>query len=136
LLQILGEFADPADTLQPDAVVEHFPEFSGEKPFEKPHERFNLILRSIPVLFRESIKREPGNADLTAGSHNGPHRFSALLMASDSVEGSLLGPSAIAVHDNGHMLRQFCRIQIIDHWSSVMGHWSSVIGCCPMFRIP
>ena len=41
--------------------------------------------------------------------------FSPFLMTANSVHGPLLGPSAVAVHNNGHVFRQVFRIDCRYH---------------------
>src|SRR5690606_30186098 len=65
----------------------------------------DLIGWARPVLRREAVERQVGNAELDGCAHSAPHGLDAIAMADSARQAMLAGPAPIAVHDDGDVLR-------------------------------
>ncbi len=64
------------------------------------------MLGAAEVVFeRERVEGQPGEVDAGGGFDDELHAFGALLMAEEAFEGALARPAAVAVHDDGDVLR-------------------------------
>src|SRR4051812_28117965 len=77
------------------------------------HERKHFRFRALPVLGGEGVERQILDAQIAAAFDALAHRFRALLVAFDPRQPAVLGPAAVAVHDDSYMAR--------DGWGT-LGH--------------
>jgi len=92
--------------LEADAVVEDLAALGEEEVFEQVHEGADLFFGALPVLFAERIDREGFDPEATAGANDATHRRRAFFVASAAGETALLGPTAVAVHDDADVARE------------------------------
>ena len=99
-----GEFLDAADVVESDALADHFIALLVEEIFQQKHEGVDLEGGAFPVLRGKGVERQILNAGVEAGLDAALDGFRARLVACDARETALLGPTAVAVHNNGDML--------------------------------
>ena len=80
---------------------QHFLELGEDEFLEENHQGIHFLPRAAPVFGGESEKREIGDPELAAVLNRLAHGLGALLMARDAVQGPLLGPPAVSIHDDG-----------------------------------
>ena len=105
LLQLLRERADVTQHLQAHALGLHGLHFFFEVLDEQAHEGGHLVAGAAPVFGAESKQGEVVHALVGAGLDQVAHTRSAFGMAHGARHVALLGPAAIAVHDDGDMAR-------------------------------
>ena len=76
------------------------------------HQRVDLPGRTLPVLTGKGIQGQIGNREARVQFDNQPRRFSAPAMTFDALKTTAPGPTAIPVHDHGHMFGHSPGIQI------------------------
>jgi hypothetical protein len=101
-----------ADVGHADVVVVHALNVGDEVALEQLHQEADLVLGAAQVVFeREGVEREPGQVDAAGGLDDVLHALCALLVAEEALERALAGPAAVAVHDDGDVLRDAQRIE-------------------------
>src|SRR5690606_13780247 len=100
-----------ADYFQPDVILNKFREVAADESPHQPHQIRNLVFRPLPVLRRERIERQTLQTERPEPTHEAAHRLYPFAMTHRAGEEALLGPAAIAVHDNGHVP---CAVTSID----------------------
>ena len=102
-----------ADVGHADVVVVHPLDVADEVALEELHEEAHLGLGAAQiVLEREGVEGEPGKVDARGGFDDVLDGFGAFLMAEETLEGALAGPAAVAVHDDGDVLGNFCGVEL------------------------
>jgi hypothetical protein len=105
VLNFLRKVEGTADVGHADVVVVHALHIADEVVLQELHEEADLGLRAAQVVFeREGVEGEEGKIDAGGGFYDELDGFGSLLMAEEALEGSLTGPAAVAVHDDGNML--------------------------------
>ena len=95
-----------ADVGHADVVVVHPLDVGDEVVLEQLHEEVDFVLGAAQVVFeREGVEGDPGKVDAGGGLDDELNAFGALLVAEEAFEGALAGPAAVAVHDDGDVLR-------------------------------
>ena len=79
---------------------------------EQVHEADDLVLRALPVLGRERVDGQIAHAHVGRAADGFAHRLDTGLMAEQAVLPPLFRPAAVAVHDDGHMLRHRRSIEL------------------------
>ena len=97
---------------QTDLMLHHLAELAGEITAEKRHQPIHLPRRPRPVLGREGVEREVGDAELAARLHDRPHRLLPCPVTVEARQATLLGPAAVAIHDDGDVPRKLGRIAL------------------------
>ena len=99
------EVVGAADVGHADVVVVHALDVADEVGLEELHEEADLGLGAAQVVFkREGVEGEAGKVDARGGFDDVLDGFGALLVAEEALEGTLAGPAAVAVHDDGDVL--------------------------------
>ena len=83
-----------------------------EHSLEQGHQKIDLITRARPVLRGEGIGSERFHAPITAESQRCFQGLNPCPMAHHPGQPPRLGPTAIAIHDHGHMGRDALRIEL------------------------
>src|SRR3546814_17672510 len=65
----------------------------------------DLLLGPLPVFGTEGVERHRLDTEVARRAHDGAHRLDAGLVAGDARKQALLGPAAVAVHDDSDMAR-------------------------------
>ena len=113
VLDFLREVVGAADVGHADVVVVHPLDVADEVALEELHEEADLGLGAAQVVFeREGVEGEPGKIDARGGFDDVLNGFGAFLMAEEALEGAFAGPAAIAVHDDGDVLGNFCGVEL------------------------
>ena len=73
---------------------------------EEAHQQADLLLRAPPVLGRERVEGQLLDPQPRALAGHGAHRLGADLVSVEARLAALLGPAAVAVHDDRHGLGQ------------------------------
>ena len=106
VLDFLGKLAGAADVGHANVVVVHPLDVTDEVVAQQLHEEADFILGAAQVVLeRESVEGDPGKVDAGGGLDDELNALGTLLVAEEALEGALAGPAAIAVHDDGDMLR-------------------------------
>ncbi len=92
-------------TPQPRAVLVQLLELAAQVVAQQPHQVADLVGRPRPVLGREGEQRQDGNAELARAAHDAAHRVGAAAMAGDARQAARLRPPAVAIHDDGDVVR-------------------------------
>ena len=107
VLHLGGELVGAADVGHADVVVVHALDVADEVGLEELHEEADLGLGAAQIVFeREGVEGDPGKVDARGGFDDVLDGLGALLMAEEALEGALAGPAAVAVHDDGDVLRK------------------------------
>ena len=78
----------------------------GEHGFgEQIHQSHDFFFGALPILGREGIDGEEANARVARRANELAHRRDAGLVTLQAIKRALFRPAAIAVHDDGDMLR-------------------------------
>ena len=101
-----GQLVGAADVVHADVVVIHALDIADEVGLQQLHKEADLGLGATEiVLKREGVEGEEGQIDAGGGFYDELDAFSALLVAEEAFEGALAGPAAVAIHDDGDVLR-------------------------------
>ena len=73
---------------------------------QQGHQEIELGLRPFPVLAAEAVERQLADAEPAALLDGGADALDAAAVALDARQAALLGPAAVAVHDDGDVPRQ------------------------------
>ncbi len=77
-----------------------------EIDLEQTHQEVDLGFGAAEIVFEgERVECQPRQADARGGLSNKLHALGALLVAKEALERTASGPAAIAIHDDGHVLR-------------------------------
>ena len=82
------------------------PPFLDEILLQQGHEEVEFRLGALPVLAAEAVERELADAEPAAFLDGGADAVGAAGVAFDARQAALLRPAAVAVHDDGDVLRQ------------------------------
>ena len=86
-------------------VLVEFFDFAQGGSGQQRHEGVHFLFGPIPVLHRERKQRQVLDTYFAAGLHHLTHRLDARLVTERARFVARFGPTAVAVHDNGDMLR-------------------------------
>src|SRR5215471_7693832 len=98
--------APPADESHPDATVVELVAPAEQQVLVEVHEIPHLVDRSAPVLRRERVDRHPLEPDVESAFDGVEQGLLTGSMAFGPLQPALLGPAAIAVHDDGNVTRK------------------------------
>ena len=73
---------------------------------EDPHQALDLGERPLPVLGREGVERQVGDAEVGTGPDDLGHAPRAARVAVETVHAARRGPAAVAVHDDPDVKRR------------------------------
>ena len=79
----------------------------------KTHQCLHLLFGPVPVLGREGVKRQVAQSQLRHRIHDLVHRGHTFLVAIAPRLALCFCPTAVSIHDDGHVLRQSAFIYII-----------------------
>src|SRR5690606_16150304 len=132
VLQPLRKAAAVADQAQTDVVPDQAAGLALQSAQEQLHQLRYFARRPLPVLAAEGKQGQRLDAQPAArfGHHTGGlHPFS---VTGVTRQGACLGPATVAVHDDGHMLRQDFgpddgfSVLVAAHYS--LGSWPQELG--------
>ena len=113
VLDLGGQLVGAADVGHAHVVVVHALDVADEVGLEQLHQEADLGLGAAQVVFeREGVEGEPGQVDAGGGLDDELDGLGALLVAEEALEGALAGPAAVAVHDDGDVLRDARGIEL------------------------
>ncbi len=101
---VVGQAAAVADKSNAHAFLVQLGDFLTQIQPEQSHQIGNLARRPFPILVGESVERKIRYAEVDRSLDGPSNRLGAALMARRSRQIARLGPSSVAVHDDGHML--------------------------------
>ncbi|KPQ32419.1 MAG: di-trans,poly-cis-decaprenylcistransferase UppS, partial [Porphyrobacter sp. HL-46] len=91
------------DDLQFDVVGDEFGQVRFDEFAHQVHQIIDLVFRPFPVLGRKGIERQTFQPGRFKAAHQPPHRLHTALMANRTRQATFLGPSPVAIHDDGDM---------------------------------
>ena len=113
---------DAPDVAHADVVVHHALQVALQVAAQQAHEKVDLGARPAQVVFkRKRVERQPGQTDPRGCLGNQLHAFGTLLVAEEALQRAMAGPAAVAVHDDGHVLRQTLRLERRVHSTLLCG---------------
>ena len=87
------------------------------------------MLGAAQIVFkREGVQREPGQVDARGGFDDVLNGFGALLVAEESLERALARPAAVAVHNDGDVLRKARGVEAVVDGALVGGELVGPVG--------
>jgi hypothetical protein len=92
---------------QLDPLAVELVELLVEHLVQDEQQAVHLFARAAPVLGGEGVDGQVGDAELDAGGYDAAQVFDAGMVAGHARQAAGDGPAAIAVHDEGHMDRNF-----------------------------
>ena len=106
LLQGAGKAVRVAQHPQAHPVGVHGVDFFFQVSHEQPHEAADFFFGALPVFGAECEKTQFRDADLSTGFDNVPDPLRACRVTQGRGHEAFFGPTAVAVHDDGNVLRQ------------------------------
>lgn len=100
-----GEGIDSSDDLKPNFIVDQFLRALAEELPEEAHEKVYFFRGAVPIFRAEGVKRQKVNVVGFGCLEDWGNVINAGSMALPPRQTLALSPAAIAVHDNGNMLR-------------------------------
>src|SRR5450631_661416 len=101
LVDVIRQFTAVSDDIVADILAHHPCGFLADVFLEQGHQRPYLDGRARPVFRGESEQGQIPDSQQVGLLNHHLDRFCAALVADDAPEHALLGPAAVAVHDNG-----------------------------------
>ncbi len=77
------------------------------------HQSVHLLLRTVPVFGRESVKCQVLYADFRSGFGNLAHSIYPFHVALRSVEAACTCSTSVAVHDDGYVTRKSLGVYVV-----------------------
>jgi hypothetical protein len=105
LAQLLRQLRTVTDHADAHAGTVELGEVLLDRDEHQAHQERHLLGRALPVLGRERKNGEVLDAPVGAGEHRLDERVDPGLVAEHARQEALLRPSAVAVHDDGDVLR-------------------------------
>jgi hypothetical protein len=113
----VGQALPPAQHAQPDPVLPATRGLAAQEDGEEIEQGADLVRGPPPVVRRESIKRQGGDAEGGRRLHYAAHRLGAGAMPLYPLASLCGSPASVTVHDDGHVHklhasaeRQFCKV--------------------------
>ncbi len=88
-----------------DALFVKFGHFTGQCHAQQVHQAGNFLFRSLPIFRRESKDAQHRNAPVKTGLYRAAQCINPYFVACYPRQKSFFGPTAIAIHDHGHVMR-------------------------------
>jgi len=126
LLQFSWKSADVAQHFQAHAFGLHGLHFFFKVLDEQAHQGGHLVTGAAPVFGAEGKQGEVAHTLVGTGFDQVSHASRAFGMAHGARHVALLGPATIAVHDDGHVLRQVGRgkmLGVVHNEDDLNGRW-------------
>ncbi len=101
--QPLRKTVAASDDAEAHAVFQAASHLPAEITVEQAHERRNFHHRALPVVGGKRKHRERADSQLARSIGDAPHGMGSGAMSGDTRQAALLRPTAIAVHDDGHV---------------------------------
>ena len=93
-----------ADDLEPHVIGGKFLDIADDEPLEQAHQIADLVLGPLPVFGREGVEGQRLDAQVAGRAHDVADRLDPRAMPGDARQVALLGPAAVAIHDDGDMV--------------------------------
>ena len=113
-LDSFGEFVGATEEAHADIVFLEERHFLANVFAEELHEEFDFGFGAAPVLDGEGVEGEGFDVQAGSGFDGGARGIGAGAMPSDAREMALLGPAAVAVHDDGDVTRETREIKFLE----------------------
>ncbi len=105
-LHFVRQIVRAPDVAHAHIVVHHALQIALQVALEQAHQEVDLGARPAQTVFeRKRVERQPRQSDARGGFRHQLHALGALLMAQEPLQRAPAGPSPVAIHDDGHMLR-------------------------------
>ena len=108
------EFVGAAEEAHADIVFLEERHFLANVFAEELHEKFDFGFGAAPVFNGEGVEREGFDVQPGAGFDGGAGGIRAGTVTGDAREMTLLGPAAVAVHDDGDVAREAGEIKFLE----------------------
>ena len=102
-LDEFGQAIDLADDIEADIAAVEFADFVLQKPGEIFHQGVHFVLGAVPILDGERVKGQVFYPQFAASADDGTDGFDAVAVAFDARQVAGLGPTAVAIHDDGNV---------------------------------
>jgi len=86
--------------------------FLKKKFFKERHEQVDLGLGPVPVLLRERVQRDDGNAEPIKGIEHFADGNQALPVTRNARQPAMRGPAAVPIHNYGHVTGQRVLVEL------------------------
>src|SRR5690606_14921157 len=90
-----------ADDLEPHVIGGKFIEIAQDEALHQPHEVADFLFGAFPVFRGKGVESERLKAEVARRAHDLAYRLHACAVAGDARQVALLGPAAVAIHDDG-----------------------------------
>ena len=112
-MNLRRKFIDAADVGHADIVVVHALDVADEVIAQQLHQEVDLGLGPAQVVFeREGVEGDEGQVDARGGLDDKLDGLGSLLVTEETLEGALPCPAAVAVHDDGYVLRNLVGVEL------------------------
>ena len=119
LSQGIRESRNVTRYVQADVVLHELLALVHEHQAEEPHEGAHFLLRAFPVLAAESEKGKRLDAGASRGFGTALHRGNSSPVTFHARHMTVLRPSAVSIHNDGHVPREsFHRFSFLHQFSS------------------
>ena len=105
------KFVDAAQETHADVVALDERHFLADVFAEELHQKIGFDFGAAPVFYGEGVEGERFDVEAGAGFDDDARGFGAVAVAGDARQVAALGPAAVAVHDDGDVLRQPLPVQ-------------------------
>ena len=107
-------------TSEADIIFVDGGQFAFQVFAQQAHQKIDFGLRAAPVFQREGVEGEARELQACAGFDDFAGGFHSGAMAGDARQMALLRPAAVAVHDDGDVLRQMFQVEFIEKGGFVL----------------
>ena len=108
-----GQAPQVADGVEAYVVLVQGSSLSLDGLGQQRHQPRDFGEWSVPVLGGESIQSQVRHTEFGAGFGDLAHRLDGALMAEDTLLAAFLGPTSVAVHNDGNVLRQARHVDLL-----------------------
>jgi len=120
----VGKLFGAAQEAHADIVSPQQGHFLADIFAEELHEEFDFGFGAAPVFDGEGVEGERFDVQARAGLDGGARGLRAGGVAGDARKMTLLGPAAVAVHDDGDVARQAREVEFFEEAGLFGGDWT------------
>jgi len=102
-LHPFGQFLRAPDHVESDFVFKQVFEVALQEQFEEVHQRLDFVGRALPIFHREGKECQVFEVGIPCGLHDFADIVHATAVPLNPGQTTLARPSAITIHDNGHV---------------------------------
>ena len=103
-----------ADEQEANIVLLHGGEFALQVFAQKAHQKFHFGLRAAPVFQRKGVQGEARDMQARASLDDDARGLHSGAVAGNARQMAALRPAAVAIHDDGEVLRQALGIEFLE----------------------